>query len=69
MRLFRPRGRISGGQSMRSPVAQAIALYEAGRYSEAEAEARAVAAARPRRRAPPFGTGPHEGRDRCRTTW
>ncbi|MDG9712397.1 tetratricopeptide repeat protein [Streptomyces sp. DH10] len=35
---------------MRSPVAQAIALYEAGRYSEAEAEARAVAAARPRRR-------------------
>ena len=19
--------------------------------------------------APPFGTGPHEGRDRCRTTW
>ncbi|WOT38042.1 tetratricopeptide repeat protein [Streptomyces coeruleorubidus] len=60
MRLFRPRGRISGGRSMRSPLAQAIALYEAGRYSEAEAEARAVAAARPRRRDdvhPPLALG------------
>ncbi|MET9680637.1 tetratricopeptide repeat protein [Streptomyces coeruleorubidus] len=30
----------------RSPVSQAMAMYEAGRYAEAEAEARAVAAAR-----------------------
>nr|WP_225877181.1 tetratricopeptide repeat protein [Streptomyces resistomycificus] len=31
-----------------TPVAEAKALYEAGRYTEAEAEARAVARSRPR---------------------
>ncbi|MFD7408410.1 tetratricopeptide repeat protein [Streptomyces sp. NPDC059866] len=44
MKLFRPRAR----RTSRSPVSRAKALYEAGRYAEAEAEARAVARSRPR---------------------
>nr|WSX75691.1 enoyl-CoA hydratase/isomerase family protein [Streptomyces sp. NBC_00899] len=46
MRLFRSRGRADASQVTRSPVSQATALYMAGRYVAAEAEARAVAAAR-----------------------
>ncbi|MFD4143095.1 hypothetical protein [Streptomyces sp. NPDC058572] len=54
MKLFRPRGRHEAGQPARSPLAPATALYEAGRYAEAEAEARAVAAARSGRRNDPY---------------
>ncbi|MFF5343150.1 tetratricopeptide repeat protein [Streptomyces althioticus] len=49
MRIFRPRGRpdvLSAG----SPLAQAVAMYQAGRHADAEREARAVAASRSRRR-------------------
>ncbi|MFB6578768.1 tetratricopeptide repeat protein [Streptomyces sp. NPDC056402] len=46
MKIFRWRGRGEAGQTTRTPLAQAIALYQAGRYAEAEVEARSVAAAR-----------------------
>ncbi|MFE9452191.1 tetratricopeptide repeat protein [Streptomyces sp. NPDC006739] len=46
MTIFRSRGRNAGAQTTRSPLARATALYRAGRYAEAEAEARAVAEAR-----------------------
>src|SRR4051794_36480417 len=55
MKLFRPRGRHEAGQVGRSPLAQATALYQAGRYAEAEVEARAVAAARSRPRDDVYG--------------
>ncbi|WEO93622.1 tetratricopeptide repeat protein [Streptomyces sp. FXJ1.172] len=45
MRLFRPRGRNNAGAPA-SPLARAIGLLKAGRYAEAEAEAREVASAR-----------------------
>ncbi|MEV5980933.1 tetratricopeptide repeat protein [Streptomyces sp. NPDC052114] len=48
MRFFRPRGRSDARRTTGTPVQQAKALYEAGRYGEAEAEARAVARSRPR---------------------
>ncbi|MEV1077112.1 tetratricopeptide repeat protein [Streptomyces sp. NPDC050211] len=54
MRLFRPRGHSQARQVARSPLAQAMALYRAGRYAEAEAEAHAVAAARARPRDDPY---------------
>ncbi|MFB8754341.1 tetratricopeptide repeat protein [Streptomyces nigra] len=47
MRFFR-RGRSDDEPMKGTPVAEAKALYEAGRYVEAEAEARAVARSRPR---------------------
>ncbi|KAB2971022.1 tetratricopeptide repeat protein [Streptomyces sp. SS1-1] len=47
MRFFR-RGRSDDERMKGTPVAEAKALYEAGRYAEAEAEARAVAGSRPR---------------------
>ncbi|MCX5588989.1 tetratricopeptide repeat protein [Streptomyces erythrochromogenes] len=50
MKLFRWRGRHEAGQTTNNPLAQATALYQAGRYAEAEAEARSVAAARSRPR-------------------
>ncbi|PNV33996.1 hypothetical protein C1708_18035 [Streptomyces sp. DH-12] len=50
MRIFRSRGRPGVRQSIASPLAQAVALYEAGRYADAEREARDVAASRSRRR-------------------
>ncbi|MEV6833987.1 tetratricopeptide repeat protein [Streptomyces sp. NPDC051133] len=57
MKLFRsrPRGRDDAGQSTTSPLARAAALYHAGRYAEAEAEARAVAEARSHVRDDPYG--------------
>ncbi|RFC77367.1 tetratricopeptide repeat protein [Streptomyces sp. AcE210] len=49
MKFFRPRGQKSDARRLsRPPVSRAIALYEAGRYAEAEAEARAVARSLPR---------------------
>ncbi|MGB8941085.1 MAG: tetratricopeptide repeat protein [Streptomyces sp.] len=48
MRFFRPRGRNDARRMTGTPVAGAKALYEAGRYAEAETEARAVARSRPR---------------------
>lgn len=48
MRFFRRRGRHDAKQMTNTPVAEAKALYEAGRYAEAEAQARAVARSRPR---------------------
>ncbi|MFE5028233.1 tetratricopeptide repeat protein [Streptomyces sp. NPDC056656] len=48
MRFFRPRGGSDARRMTRTPVHQAKALYEAGRYAKAEAEARAVARSRPR---------------------
>ncbi|WP_306191266.1 tetratricopeptide repeat protein [Streptomyces sp. MK5] len=48
MRLFRPRGRSDAERMTGTPVGEAKALYEAGRYAEAETEARAVARSRPR---------------------
>ncbi|MEV5311141.1 tetratricopeptide repeat protein [Streptomyces sp. NPDC052610] len=48
MRFFRPRGRSDAERMTGTPVAEAKALYEAGRYAEAEAAARAVARSRPR---------------------
>lgn len=50
MKLFRQRGRNDAGQIMGSPLAQAVALYQAGHFAEAEAEAHAVAVARSRPR-------------------
>ncbi|MEU8437326.1 tetratricopeptide repeat protein [Streptomyces sp. NPDC029216] len=50
MKLFRWRDRGEAAQTTRTPLAQAIALYQAGRYAEAEAEARSVVAARSRSR-------------------
>ncbi|MGW6054139.1 tetratricopeptide repeat protein [Streptomyces sp. NPDC055189] len=48
MKFFRARGRRSDGRPLSDPpVSRAGALYEAGRYAEAEAEARAVAESRP----------------------
>ncbi|MFJ8364561.1 hypothetical protein [Streptomyces sp. NPDC093984] len=54
MKLFRSRGRNDDGQTTRPTLAQALALYKAGRYAEAETVARAVALARsfPREDAP-----------------
>ncbi|MFJ7013123.1 tetratricopeptide repeat protein [Streptomyces albogriseolus] len=49
MRIFRPRGRPDVS-SVRSPLAQAVAMFRAGRYADAEREARDVAASRARRR-------------------
>ncbi|MFI6035051.1 tetratricopeptide repeat protein [Streptomyces sp. NPDC051315] len=49
MGLFRPRGRNDASR-LTGPLARATALYRAGRYAEAETEARAVAAARSRPR-------------------
>ncbi len=48
MRFFRPRGRSDAERMTGTPVAEAKALYEAGRYAEAAAEARAVARSRSR---------------------
>jgi tetratricopeptide (TPR) repeat protein len=48
MKLFRSRGRDDGAQTASSPLAEARALLRAGRYAEAEAEARAMAAHDPR---------------------
>ncbi|MFI7407416.1 tetratricopeptide repeat protein [Streptomyces sp. NPDC049627] len=48
MRFFRSRGRSDAQRMAGTPVAEAKALYEAGRYAEAETEARAVARSRPR---------------------
>ncbi|MFE6160909.1 tetratricopeptide repeat protein [Streptomyces sp. NPDC056486] len=49
MKFFRPRGRKGDARRLsRPPLSEAIALYEAGRYAEAEADARAVARSRPR---------------------
>ncbi|MFJ8979553.1 tetratricopeptide repeat protein [Streptomyces sp. NPDC102282] len=48
MRFFRPRGRSDAERMTGTPVAEAKALYEGGRYVEAEAEARTVARSRPR---------------------
>ncbi|WP_432167923.1 tetratricopeptide repeat protein [Streptomyces sp. bgisy031] len=49
MRLFRTRGRKGDARQLPSPpVSQAVALYKAGQYAEAEAEARAVARSLPR---------------------
>ncbi|MFC7827606.1 tetratricopeptide repeat protein [Streptomyces sp. NPDC057362] len=48
MRLFRSRGRSDAERMTETPVAEAKALYEAGRYAEAEAEARTVSRSRPR---------------------
>ncbi|MFJ9357886.1 tetratricopeptide repeat protein [Streptomyces mirabilis] len=42
MKLFRPRGRNDAGPTTKSPLGPAMALYKAGRYAEAEAEARAL---------------------------
>ncbi|WP_442803411.1 tetratricopeptide repeat protein [Streptomyces pseudogriseolus] len=50
MRIFRPRGRLDMVSSPTSPLAQAAALHAAGRYADAEREARYVAASRARRR-------------------
>ncbi|MFG1808087.1 tetratricopeptide repeat protein [Streptomyces sp. NPDC049040] len=47
MKLFGKRGRDDAGRATGSPLAQATALYLAGRYAAAEAEARAVARSRP----------------------
>ncbi|MDX2389472.1 MULTISPECIES: tetratricopeptide repeat protein [unclassified Streptomyces] len=44
MRLFRWRRRNDAGQMAGTPFAQTAVLYRAGRYAEAEAEARSVAA-------------------------
>ncbi|MEU0837784.1 tetratricopeptide repeat protein [Streptomyces sp. NPDC005969] len=54
MKLFGQRGRNDAEQKARSSLAEATALYQAGRYAEAEAEARAVASFRswPREDAP-----------------
>jgi tetratricopeptide (TPR) repeat protein len=54
MKLFRSRGRNDDGQMTRPTLAQALALYEAGRYAEAEAVARVMASAGswPREEAP-----------------
>ncbi|MCH0555307.1 hypothetical protein [Streptomyces sp. MUM 16J] len=49
MRLFRSRGRNHAGQTTEFPLAKAMALFKAGRYAEAEAEA-LVQAADPFRR-------------------
>ncbi|MFI1093725.1 tetratricopeptide repeat protein [Streptomyces sp. NPDC020917] len=46
MKFFRPRGRNDRVRTARSPLTQATALYRAGRYAAAEAEARAVARSR-----------------------
>jgi tetratricopeptide (TPR) repeat protein len=53
MKLFRS-GRNDAGQMTRPTLAQTLALYEAGRYAEAETVARAMASARswPREEAP-----------------
>ncbi|MFE2554301.1 tetratricopeptide repeat protein [Streptomyces sp. NPDC059355] len=48
MKFFRPRGRHETGRTAASPLDKAAALYGAGRYAEAEAEARAVAGSRRR---------------------
>ncbi|MGV9455483.1 tetratricopeptide repeat protein [Streptomyces sp. NPDC003635] len=48
MRFFRSRGRGDAGPPG-APLGRAAALFQAGRYAEAEHEARAVAAARPSR--------------------
>ncbi|MCX4454767.1 tetratricopeptide repeat protein [Streptomyces sp. NBC_01340] len=48
MKFFRRRGRNDAEQISRPPASQAVPLYEAGRYAEAEADARAVARSRPR---------------------
>ncbi|MGW6270107.1 tetratricopeptide repeat protein [Streptomyces sp. NPDC055060] len=49
MGFFRRRGRQSdAGRPATPPLSRAVALYEAGRYAEAEAEARTVARSRPR---------------------
>ncbi|MFF4563771.1 tetratricopeptide repeat protein [Streptomyces sp. NPDC001435] len=50
MKFFRSLGRNNPGQTTSSPLTQAMALYQAGRYAEAEAAARAVAEARSRLR-------------------
>jgi tetratricopeptide (TPR) repeat protein len=57
MELFRSRRRVTAGQQQKTAASlpQAIALYQAGRFAEAEAEARAVASRRswpPRQDAP-----------------
>jgi hypothetical protein len=44
MKLFRSRGGNNGTQTTSSPVAGPTALFQAGRYAEAEADARALAA-------------------------
>ncbi|WUD70925.1 tetratricopeptide repeat protein [Streptomyces sp. NBC_00510] len=54
MRLFGPRGRHEADRPTSSPVDEVIALYTAGRYAEAETEARAVAAAWTGRRGTPY---------------
>ncbi|MBO1329892.1 tetratricopeptide repeat protein [Streptomyces sp. VRA16 Mangrove soil] len=48
MRFFRSRDRDNARRTTGTPVDRAKALYEAGRYAAAEAEARAVARSRPR---------------------
>ncbi|MFF3937866.1 tetratricopeptide repeat protein [Streptomyces phaeofaciens] len=48
MKFFRMRGRNSAGRMTSTPVDRAHALYTAGRYAEAVAEARAVARSLPR---------------------
>lgn len=48
MRFFRPRGRSDAERMVGTPVGEAQALYEAGRYAEAEAASLAVARSRPR---------------------
>ncbi|MFG2973238.1 tetratricopeptide repeat protein [Streptomyces sp. NPDC048331] len=50
MKLFSWRGRGGAARTTRTPLDQAAALYQAGRYAAAEAEARSVAAARSRSR-------------------
>ncbi len=47
MKFFRIRGRNSAGRTTSTPVDRAHALYKAGRYAEAVAEARAVARSLP----------------------
>ncbi|MEV5607506.1 tetratricopeptide repeat protein [Streptomyces sp. NPDC052225] len=48
MKFFRSRRRTDADSTTGTPVDQAKALYEAGRYAEAEAAALAVARSRPR---------------------
>jgi len=48
MNIFRRRGRGDAERTTATPADEATALYEAGRYAEAEAAALAVARSRPR---------------------
>ncbi len=54
MKFFRSRGRDGAGQTTESPLIRAMTLYQDGSYAEAEAESRAVAAARSGLRDDPY---------------